>query len=410
MHNDTRTPESRTPEAGTYETRTHDTHDTRERDARTPDEIERDIVRERAELSGTLDSLQDRFSVDGIVREVSDQLRLHGGDIGRTVSTAVKDNPMAVALTGVGLAWMIFGPRQPLDRGYRATSDRDGYRDSLYRDATRVPPASETYASRRPMTEPGGYGAMPQRNLPGWARDVDDDHDTASSETSTGQKVKGYAMAAKDSAGSAAGSARDGAQSAGSSMADAGKSAMGSISDAAQAGTDAAARLRDRLAEGTEQFSEEARHRIVAARESAMHARDRAAQAFRSSSAQAGDLYDRQPLVAGLLAVAAGAAIGAALPRTKMEDDYFGDESDHLFHEAERIYHEERDKAERVMNATLDEAKAVAAEGKTAAKDAAPGAKSAAHDAMESVKDAAQRVKDRAVDEAEKEKLGSPKV
>ena len=78
-------------------------------DTRSPAEIERDIERERAGLSHTLEDLQDKFSVEGVVRQVSDQFREHGGDFGRSVTDAVKRNPIGLALTGVGLAWLMFG-------------------------------------------------------------------------------------------------------------------------------------------------------------------------------------------------------------------------------------------------------------------------------------------------------------
>ena len=70
---------------------------------RSPEEIEREIERERAGLTSTLDDLQDKFSVETIARQFSDQFREHGGDIGRSVTDAVKRNPIALALTGVGV-------------------------------------------------------------------------------------------------------------------------------------------------------------------------------------------------------------------------------------------------------------------------------------------------------------------
>lgn len=45
---------------------------------RSPEEIEREIERERAGLTSTLDDLQDKFSVETIARQFSDQFREHG--------------------------------------------------------------------------------------------------------------------------------------------------------------------------------------------------------------------------------------------------------------------------------------------------------------------------------------------
>ena len=80
-------------------------------ETRSPKEIERDIERERAGLTNTLSDLQDRFSIESLARQVSDQVREHGGDIGRSVSDAVKRNPLALALTGAGLAWLMLSDR-----------------------------------------------------------------------------------------------------------------------------------------------------------------------------------------------------------------------------------------------------------------------------------------------------------
>ena len=80
-------------------------------DSRSPEEIEREIERERAGLTDALDGLQNKFAVESIARQVSDQFREHGGDIGRSVSEAVKRNPVALALTGVGLAWLMMGDK-----------------------------------------------------------------------------------------------------------------------------------------------------------------------------------------------------------------------------------------------------------------------------------------------------------
>ena len=96
---------------------------------RSPEEIEREIERERAGLTSTLDDLQDKFSVETIARQFSDQFREHGGDIGRSVTDAVKRNPIALALTGVGLAWLMAGDKMQGRDRYVSRDDRD-YRDT----------------------------------------------------------------------------------------------------------------------------------------------------------------------------------------------------------------------------------------------------------------------------------------
>ncbi len=95
-------------------------------DTKSSEEIEREIERERAGLKSSIDDLQDRFSFDGITRQVGDQLREHGGDFGRSIAASARDNPIALALTGIGVAWMVFGNNRGASLS-RSGYDRDAY-------------------------------------------------------------------------------------------------------------------------------------------------------------------------------------------------------------------------------------------------------------------------------------------
>ena len=84
-------------------------------EADSPERIEREIEHDRDALRRTLTDLQGELSLDGFTRRVSDQLRDHGGEWANSAAHAARANPVALALTGVGLAWLIFG------RGYDPT-------------------------------------------------------------------------------------------------------------------------------------------------------------------------------------------------------------------------------------------------------------------------------------------------
>ena len=401
-------------------------------DTRSPEEIEREIERERAGLTDTLDDLQDKFSVETIARQFLDQFREHGGDIGRSVSDAVKRNPLALALTGAGLAWLMMGDRKGgRDRDryeddrqygrYRARSAYDGDRhdeSDIYptqTGRTAAPSRMAPTGSRRTLgPQPGspskpyyaGRYAQPE-NTPSWARDDHDDKDGISkrlgdtaSDAAAG--VSGAASSAADSArdaGSAvAGKARDAANAA----SDAGKSVADGARDLASSASHRAAALRERLAEGTESLSEEARNRVIAARENAVEARDAAISYARQGRERAVDLFEEQPLIAGALAVALGAALGAALPRSRMEDEYLGEQSDHLMEEAERIFVEEKQKLGKVAAAATDEAKKALDEAKEDAKGIAEAA-------VDKAKKSGERIADAAESEAKKQNVGDVK-
>ena len=419
-------------------------------DSRNPEESEREIERERAGLANTLDDLQDRFSVEGIARQFSDQFREHGGDWGRSVSEAAKRNPVALALTGAGLAWLVFGSGNTRDnRGYEGldrerahpvpvpvtnTDNRPAVRDARRSSAPASAYAS-SYGSERNATD----------NVPAWARDVHHDDDdgrglgdrarsaAGSVKGAAGSAASGVSGAASSAAGGvkgAASSVSDGARSAGSSVASGARyardrasygassavasvrstasGAANSVRDGASAANERAHALRDRLSEGTEQMSAEARERIVMARARAVDAWDAGGRYARQGRERASDMFEEHPLVAGALALAVGAAFGAALPRSRTEDTYMGEHSDALFSEAERIYADEREKLGKVAKAATDEAGKVLKETKANA-DAAADEETAADAAVKKAKESGQRVADAAKDEADKQKLGDVK-
>lgn len=168
--------------------------------------------------------------------------------------------------------------------------------------------------------------------------------------------------------------------------------------------------ITERIAIGTEKLSEEARQRVIAARRKAIDARKAATQQIRQGSDMLSDAYDRQPLVFGALALAAGAAIAGALPKSRAEDQYFGDTSDHLFEEADRIFREETAKLQSVVNAARDEAANIAGEIKSDMDNAAPGEKGAYEAMADSAKAAGARVAKATLEKADDEGLGKPKI
>lgn len=387
-------------------------------DTRSPEEIERDIERERAGLTDTLDDLQDKFSVETIARQVTDQFREHGGDIGRSVSDAVKRNPVALALTGVGLAWLMMGDKSGGRSSYDRRDDRDRYDDDRrygrydrqsssdsdgsgdagrYAAGAGTPSRTGSTGSRRTLgPQPGnrskpyyaGRYAQPE-NTPSWAKTNHDDQDGIG---------KRLGDTASDAGSTVAGAAQDAA----SAASDAGKSVADGARNLASSASDKATAVRDRLAQGTENLSEEARNRVIAARENAIEARDAATSYAHQGRERVVDLFEEQPLIAGALAVALGAALGAALPRSRKEDEHLGEQSDHLMEEAERIFAEEKQKLGKVATAATDEAN-------KALEEAKGDAEGIAEAAVDKATKSGERIADAAKSEAKKQNVGTVK-
>lgn len=418
-------------------------------DPRRPDEIERDIERERAELASTVDALQDKISPEAVIRSIAEGFRDHGGDIGHAVSQSVKQNPMALTLTGIGLAWLVFGRSyDPLaDRGQdrpRAVFKHDDDYDDDYDDHDLTVSGSRTRAgaSRAGAPYAGGFGAPRRPGAPGvaqyglrraarypdWARhdldDYDDDFDGQDGDDDS-PSLRERASGAASSFGDAASGAADAAKSASDSVVSGAKSAASSVGQAAsdaargtrQAGrraTERARRARERLARGTEDLSEAARDRVVNARARAVamsrRASDTARRNYRAGRDATQDFVEQQPLVAGALAIAVGAALAGALPRTRREDELLGEMRDDLIDEAERILRNERRKARRVAEAAIDEASAIADEKRDDLDKTAPGRKSAVEAVADELREGGKRVEKAARQTAEREGLGNPKT
>jgi ElaB/YqjD/DUF883 family membrane-anchored ribosome-binding protein len=137
----------------------------------------------------------------------------------------------------------------------------------------------------------------------------------------------------------------------------------------------------ERHAEGrsvTDRAGDKAAHAKDKAGDLADQATDRAqdfADDARRYGRRAENWLERQmnesPLAMGAVALAAGALVGLAVPETRKEDEWMGQQSDRLKHQAKQAAEEKLDQAKRVAEATAEEAKDKAEDvAETAKKEA----------------------------------------
>jgi hypothetical protein len=99
------------------------TQDEREKD---PQTLEREIDQTRAAMNQTLDSLERRLTAGQLVDQCLKFLGKSGGELGKSLGNAVKENPMPALLTATGIAWMMFSRgRARYGRSYDYESDID---------------------------------------------------------------------------------------------------------------------------------------------------------------------------------------------------------------------------------------------------------------------------------------------
>ena len=73
-------------------------------------------------------------------------------------------------------------------------------------------------------------------------------------------------------------------------------------------------------------------------------------------------LIEDQPLVAGAIAMALGAAVGGALPRSRVEDRMFGEQSDRAMETVRTLAKDQGAKVQATASAVVDEALNIAGE------------------------------------------------
>jgi ElaB/YqjD/DUF883 family membrane-anchored ribosome-binding protein len=249
-------------------------------------ELEREAEAVRAQMTETADSLQRKLSPGQLVDEMTSYFKNSDGRVALdNFKAQVRDNPLPLALVGAGLAWLFMGGGPSTDR------------------------IAAQRRSRFERTDFGRYqGDYPEGH---WEDDVRDGERAGDSmrrmagssySTGSGFAESGYGEGSSDSSmmdkvSSAYSSATDAASSAASAISDKASSAAGAVSDMAS-------RSRQRMHD-TRHYASDSMH----------NAGSRAQRMF-------SDTLDKEPLILGAIGLAVGAAIGAMMPRTRMEEEY----------------------------------------------------------------------------------------
>ncbi len=306
-------------------------------------EIRSDIEQTRAEMSETIDALQEKLDPSRIAQQVKEEIRERAGEAYESAKESVKqsvrdatigrverivdnvsdyfshgtdraggavrdtrpsfvqtmrDNPFATALigVGVGMLWMnrrsqSYAPRYDTRRGvYGGDRYVVGHQDF---NASRS--GDEYYAGRGYYSGSGYYSGRGE-------------------ESGLADKAANVAEAAREKAGDVADAARDAAHR------------------ATEAVSSAASRVADTTREQAEYVANEARYRAD----------------------QAGDMFQRaledNPMAVGIAAVALGALFGMALPETRVENEYMGQARDHLVQNAKSMAQDAVQKVQEVTH------------------------------------------------------------
>ena len=105
-------------------------------------------------------------------------------------------------------------------------------------------------------------------------------------------------------------------------------------------------------------------------------------------------LMEDQPLVAGAIAMALGAAVGGALPRSRVEDRMFGEQSDRAMETVRNLAKDQGAKVQATASAVVDEALNIAGEASAELGAKLPSGEEIVDAAESKVREAASRLRE----------------
>lgn len=89
------------------------TTDLRDDSRKDPATLEREINQTRAQMDQTLGALEQKFSPGQLLDQALGLVKEHGGDFASNLNNSIKQNPVPVVLTAVGIAWMMMSSNRP---------------------------------------------------------------------------------------------------------------------------------------------------------------------------------------------------------------------------------------------------------------------------------------------------------
>ena len=296
-------------------------------DSKDPKTLEREAEVKRANLNRTLNEVEQRFSPNHLMEQTVEYFGEHGSDIAQSVGRSIKENPLPLLLTGVGIAWLISSQSRGSVNRYPGSR----YRDSLTQWDERGSQFDKARSAYARTNRPIGDLPSASGHNDDYYPDSDSDDDSLS-----------------DSAGQMLDSAKQSVQTMADKTSQWRDELDGKLKSLKQGAEESADDFRERViftsvehAESMEyqyqQAQQTAQHLYMRGRQQAQAAADASQQMLsrgrkhaQSATETARNFMQEQPLVAGALGIAAGALLGALLPSTRTEDELVGSHADSI--------------------------------------------------------------------------------
>jgi ElaB/YqjD/DUF883 family membrane-anchored ribosome-binding protein len=278
------------------------------------DEIRDEIEETRANMSQTIDAIQEKLSPERITEQAKDAVREATvgrveqivdnasetvRDTGSSFVDLIKQNPIPAAMAAVGIGWLWRSRNtasvhqvKHIGPTYTPYSDRQTY-------GFAGQPRGGSYGGYRGHSGTYYYGG--RQGTPYYAGQGPDDEQSRLGQATDQAGEK--ASQAKEQVGEFAGQAKDQV-------------------------TEFAGQMSDQFGEYADQAQYQAR---------------RAQYQFQ-------DMFRDNPLAIGLAAFGLGAAVGLAVPETRKEDEFFGDAREGVIDRAQEMAQDTMEKVQNVMS------------------------------------------------------------
>ena len=311
-------------------------------------EIERDLDATRSRLDATIGALQQKLAPGSVVEEAVTYFKESGGvDITRTVGRSMRDNPVPVALIGVGLGWLV------LNEARRGGATYEGWKNRPWMDEDRFGGNGdrEVYGSGKTRNhQPMPYEAAARDDLAIRAHEAG-----AALHRYPGETEDAFHDRVHEARGTVLGLTRWAGEAA-DSFKQRVEEAMRAAADGIGAVVQGAADLAGDLA-GRGQAA--ARSLYGHGASAAANVRDYGAHAasnMRDAGSRTVDYVQDRPLLLGALGVTVGAVIGLMMPASRYERRMAGSLRQSLGDTARETAGDLRERAMHVADSVLDAA------------------------------------------------------
>lgn len=263
------------------------------------DQLEDEINRIRQEMNETLSAIESQFTPGQLIDRALHSMKGGPGAFASNLGTTLRDNPLPATLIGIGLGWLMVDERRPPRRG-----------------AAHYPMSGDTIGSRTEMAREKVSSGMST------AREKMDETKGRVSETTGRMKEKLGEM-------------------------------KHTVSEKMHHATDKMHHTREQSGERMHSVGERARH----ARETLNERGHRTGERMHEMKSNVTGFAHEQPLLLGLIGLGVGALVAAMIPPTRKEDEWLGETSDRMKHQAKEAGREQMQKAQHVASAAADTAR-----------------------------------------------------